>query len=207
MPITEENYPIRGAYFGKLWVSFFISLIIGGVLVLIGIQPAVQAMVLCNKGNCNQGGMSYVLYAFTIFFVIFAFYFLIHAVSMKVNFHYALDDSNISVKKGLFSRQEQYMPYETIQNVWIVQGPLDKMFGIASLRARNAAAASAAATGAAKQTMWSGPSRRDREQEAATVWNNTIDIPGLARQDAETLRDAVLQKMQQNPPADTGAGL
>ncbi len=203
MPITEQQYPIRGAYFAKLWIVFFILLLIAAGFVLYSMQPAADRVV-CGAHGCRNVALGSRFLAG--FGVLIAIVVLVNIIGMKVNFRYAFDDTTIALKQGLFRREEKYMPYVAIQNIFVSRGLLDRIFGIASLKIQNAAALAAGAT--AYTSRWSsGASRNEKQVARATAEKNSIVIPGLSTRDAEALRDMVLQKIGQNPTAGTGAGL
>ncbi len=49
-------------------------------------------------------------------------------------FRYLLTDDEIVVRTGLLFRRERHIPYVRIQDVRMVQGPLQRLFGVAELR-------------------------------------------------------------------------
>lgn len=55
------------------------------------------------------------------------------------SFRYRLDEDEIVLRRVLLFRSERHIPYERIQNLDLVQGPLQRLFGVAEVRIQTAA--------------------------------------------------------------------
>lgn len=79
---------------------------------------------------------------------------------------YVVDEAGISIRSGIVWRSEVRLPRVRIQHTDVSQGPLQRRFGIATLK------------------LYTAGSRYTR-----------IDLPGLSHDDALTLRDALITRI------------
>jgi membrane protein YdbS with pleckstrin-like domain len=78
---------------------------------------------------------------------------------------YGLDDAGISIESGVLWRSQVALPRVRIQHTDVSQGPLERHYGLGTLK------------------LYTAGSRYTR-----------IELPGLAHQDAEALRNALLAR-------------
>lgn len=78
---------------------------------------------------------------------------------------YTIDDSGISIESGVLWRSHVALPRVRIQHTDVSQGPLQRHYGVSTLK------------------LYTAGSRYTR-----------IDLPGLAHDDAEALRNALLAR-------------
>lgn len=116
-------------------------------------------------------------------------------------FHYSIGDKFFEVKQGVFSKKQRNLPYGVIQNVLVKQDWFDRVFGLASLRVENAS------SGGQDTKSFRLALTRTNTEEKVGASGNQVNIPGLKKKDAETLRDIVLKKMKENPIEDSQSGL
>lgn len=108
----------------------------------------------------------------TLIFVIAAFLFFIITISwwlMQKNFSclgYALRQHDVAVQHGWLLQHKQFVPFNRVQNCSISIGPLERRYGLASVRLYTAAADGA-----------------------------DLRIAGLAQTDAENLRAFILNRI------------
>jgi uncharacterized membrane protein YdbT with pleckstrin-like domain len=188
--ITEKNYPIQ-----RLWVF---KSILGSLftLIFVVVYFLISSRLISDDTEMN-------LFAIRIFgpYVILAlgfaiFYFIVTALR-RANFHYFIEEKFLTLKQGILSKQQRHIPYGVIQNLFVKQDLFDRIFGLASLTIENAS------QGAGVLAV---PQRR-QEIEMVGSSGNKVSIPGLTKQNAETLKEIVLQKMKENPVEDSQSGL
>lgn len=118
-------------------------------------------------------------------------------------FHYTIDNNFLSLQQGILSKQQRHIPYGVIQNVYVKQDLFDRFFGLASLSLENAA-------GSGGQSKIFGipvKNSGSKQSEMIGFSGNRVSIPGLSKQNAETLKGILLQKIKENPLADNQSGL
>jgi len=176
--ITEDNYPIT-----KLWIL-----------------KAPIIIILMNVVALFFGYyFPYLVLALPIM--------LIANPLIRANFHYSLDDKFFAVRQGVISKKQRSLPYGVIQNVFVKQDLFDRIFGLATLRVENASQSG----GGAKEHWWNksygSKSTAYGQSEGVGSSGNKVNIPGLKKQNAEELKNYILQKIKENPIEDSQSGL
>ena len=106
------------------------------------------------------------------------------------------------------SKQERHIPYGVIQNIYVKQDLLDRLFGLASLAIENASQGAGSQDGNTTKIFGMTFSNQRRQQtEIVGFRGNKVSVPGLTKQNAEVLKGIVLQKMKENPIEDSQSGL
>jgi uncharacterized membrane protein YdbT with pleckstrin-like domain len=108
--------------------------------------------------------------------------FFINTFIKKQVFHYSLDEQCISVKQGLFSPKQSHIVYSKLQDVFIIQDFLDKILGLNTLIVENASNPS--------------PTANRYINFRIGMAHNKLRIPGLSRNDAEALKQAILSNLK-----------
>lgn len=112
------------------------------------------------------------------------------------NFHYTIDDKFINLEQGILSKSQRHIPYGVVQNIFIKQDLFDRALGLASLSIENAAQGG------------SNTGNYGKDQGRSVGFEgNKVSIPGLNKEDAEVLKNIVLQKMKDNPVESNLSGL
>lgn len=75
---------------------------------------------------------------------------------------YRQEGRGIRIASGLIVRRETVVPYDRVQHIDISRGPIERFFGVATLTLHTAGS-----------------------------YNSTVDLPGLAHEDAERMRDEI----------------
>lgn len=176
---TEKDYPIT-----TLWVfkAPIIILVIGIIGLFFGVW------------------FPYLVIAFP--------YFLIYNPLVRMNFHYSTEEKFFMVKEGIISKAQRNLPYGVIQNVFVKQDLFDRIFGLASLAVENASMGG-------KGFLGSGSGMQsfrlegvgNQQEEGVGSSGNKVNIPGLKKEDAETFKNIILQRMKENPIEDSQSGL
>ncbi len=183
--ITEKNYPITSLWIFKAPIVIVIISVIGLVF---GIW------------------FPYLVIALVVF--------LISNPLIRSKFHYTLDSKYFVVDQGVIKKVHRSLPYGVIQNVFVKQDIFDRIFGLSTLSVENAASAGdlkninkqalvrASAFGGGIAGLAASSS-----EDRIGASGNKVNIPGLKKADAELLKQAILQKMKENPIHDSGSGL
>ncbi|MBU1110728.1 PH domain-containing protein [Patescibacteria group bacterium] len=194
--ISEKNYPVQG-----LWV--FKSML-GSLLLLIFFVP----YSLFSSGPSATGK-----YTVTIFYIViiagFAIFHFIVTILRRTNFHYSIEENFLTLKQGILSKQQRHIPYGVIQTLFVKQDLFDRIFGLASLTIENASQGAGYPSASQRQRVFGLRIGAQQRQQVEMVGfsGNKVSIPGLVKQDAETLKKIVLQKMKENPVEDSQSGL
>lgn len=187
--ITEKNYPVQG-----LWVFKSILLSLPGVIF------AIWFLTFLSGIRKNNTGLNVYLFLYIGIGLIFGF---ILPFLRKLTFHYSIEDTFLTLRQGILSRQQRHIPYGVIQNLFVKQDLFDRIFGLASLTIENASqGAGVQGSGAFAVSV-----ERARSMEIVGFAGNQVNIPGLTKQNAETLKEIVFQKMKENPIEDNQSGL
>lgn len=182
--ITEKDYPIQ-----KRWVikSFF------------GTPFAIIYMAFIMYPGKR---MEYILIEFIFIFLIIGINVIFFILHWK-NFHYSIENKFIIVRQGVISKKQRNLPYGVVQNVFVKQGLLDRLFRLSSLSIENASQGA----GNGIKNIFGITLSGKNQTEAIGSSGNKVSIPGLNKQDAETLKNIILQKMKENPIEDSQSGL
>lgn len=120
---------------------------------------------------------------------------------IRANFHYSLEDKFLSVRQGVISKKQRNLPYGVIQNIFVKQDLFDRIFGLAALKIENAV------QGGEKRKYFRFAMANNQQEDFVGSSGNKVNIPGLKKQDAEELKNNILQKVKENPIDDKQSGL
>ena len=98
---------------------------------------------------------------------------------------YVMSERSLRIRSGLWVIQETTITFENVQNVRVMQGPLQRHFGIASVIVETA-----------------GGSTGGKHQDAATGHQGIIE--GVTQENAARLRDIILAKLRVSSTAGLG---
>lgn len=126
----------------------------------------------------------------------------------RSHFHFSVGEDFFTVRQGIVTRLERKIPFSVIQHIFVSQDLFDRVCGLASLTIENAAQGFAGnQTGVRRilgTTVVYNP--HDGSGEVGSIGSKII-IPGLSKNNAEKLKQILLQKMQTSLPFDSNAGL
>ncbi len=164
--IDIENLPtVKNADFKSLSNKYHsVIMIRSGMLVIIALILMVLAYYFVDIPEINP----YKLHISALVIIIF----IIQLVVSYFGFYkkkYLTREMDILYKTGLFWQEETSIPYVRIQHSEVVQGPVDRMFGLAKLTLYTAGGSS-----------------------------SDLSIPGLSYDNATKLKDFIAQKIQNN---------
>lgn len=183
--ITEKNYPIKRLWIFKLTLKALLILIFLAVLSYFSLPFRFKS----SEANYD---FIYINVGIVSFFI----FHLIIAILRRANFHYSIEEKFMTLKQGILSKQQKHIPYGVIQNIIIKQDLSDRILGLASLIIENASQGAGAFVTKQQSTL-----------ELPIFFENRIIIPGLAKRDAEILKEIILQKIKENPIEDDTSGL
>jgi len=196
--ITEKDYPVQGLWVFKSIRGFLLTLII---LVLF--------FLISNSYENLFSSKNVMLNFYLVIIIASVIFHFIVTILKRANFHYSIEEKFLTLKQGILSKQQRYIPYGVIQNLFIKQDLFDRIFGLASLTIENASQGAGALAVPQKQKVFGMrmSTRRGQQMEMVGFSGNAVSIPGLTKQNAETLKEIVLQKMKENPIEDSQSGL
>ena len=180
--ISEKDYPVQ-----KLWILKMLLISILG--------SAVLGFFLLSEKNDGMALPSFIATFIIIFPVFFG---LISGILRRANFHYSLENKFLTIKQGVISKHQKHTPYGVIQNIIVKQDLFDRLLRLTSLIIENAS------HGGGYQQV---KNRQKHQVETIGFHGNRITVPGLTKQDAESLKKIILQKMKENPIEDGQSGL
>src|SRR5579872_3087217 len=180
-PITEKNYPIE-----KKWI---LKTVWGTLLSLIFFIPAF--IITWIKGAHNISG--YIIYI--SLYLIFVPIHVVIVTLQRTNFHYVLEESFIVLHQGIITKKQRNIPYGVIQNIFVKQDIFDRIFGLATITVENASQGGGNNVRADKIFDIPVNTQKNSQTNSVGFNRNMVSIPGLTKQNAETLKNIVLQKM------------
>lgn len=204
--ITEKDYPVQAIWLIKPIITPLMSLVVMSIMV---------GVVLGLFGFDLDSPMVGLL-TFPLLFAGLMTISFFMTILQRNAFHYFIEDKFLTLRQGVFRRQERHIPYGVIQNLFVEQDLLDRLFGVASLIIENASREDASAleqsgTGILNMLMALHLVRVrgfiPKKKGIVGSSGNKVIIPGLTKANAETLKEIILQKMKQNPPQESNSGL
>ena len=194
--ITEKNYPVQGLWVFKSILGYLFVLLIFFVLYFL------------TSSRLGETGKNSAINFYLIIIIAFAIFHLIVTILRRANFHYSIEDKFLTLKQGILSKQQRHIPYGVIQNLFVKQDLFDRIFGLASLTIENASQGAGALAAPQQKVFGLRVGTQQRQQvEMVGFSGNKVIIPGLTKQNAETLKEILLQKMKENPIEDSQSGL
>ncbi len=189
--ITEKQFPIHGMWILKKSIPF--------IFILLILLPFVLVPDLQDKD----------IQVRLFIVVIYIPLNLLYIILRKKMFHFEAEEHYLTLRQGVFSKQQRHIPYGVIQNVLVKQDLFDRIFGLASLTIENASSGGGQLGTAGQQKIFgmNFSSDKRRESESIGFSGNKISIPGLSKQSAEMLKEIMLQKIRENPIEDSQSGL
>jgi membrane protein YdbS with pleckstrin-like domain len=174
--VTEKIYPVESRWLVKMACSYGFAFLLLGGIILAGVYDARAILGL----------------------IIIVISFLFQVVLARIFFHYTVEDKYLTLKQGVLKKQEKHVPYGVIQNLYIKQDLLDRLFGLASFIVEDAS------QGGKVPVV-----RRNRYKNIQMLGfrGNRVTIVGLKRSNAELLKGVILQKMKENPTENSHSGL
>lgn len=172
---TEKEFPTR-----PIWLlSGMLQIILGYIFVIVFI------FLFYDFGTfVVYGGFMLISMPFT---------FIVTILKLK-NFHFAVEKEYLSLKQGIFSKQERKLPYSVIQNAQVTKTIWDRIFGLTTLVIENAA-------NAGGQVVFQNAKQRQQMQRYMVIGfnGNRIVIPGLYEDEAQKLKEVILAHIVSNP--------
>ncbi len=164
--INIENLPtVNNKDFNPLNAKYHSVLMVrSGLLVIIALVLMILAYYFVDISEINP----YKLHISALVII----FFLIQLVVSYFGFYkkkYLIREMDILYKTGLFWQEEISIAYVRIQHSEVVQGPIDRMFGLAKLTLYTAGGSS-----------------------------SDLSIPGLSYDDATKLKDFIARRIQNN---------
>ncbi len=198
--ITEKNYPIQGLWLLKSILRSLLYLII--------------LMLYFWLSRFSERKDSEISLYISLIFIFATIFQSVITILCRATFHYSIEGQFLTLRQGILSKQERHIPYGVIQNIFVKQDLFDRIFGLASLIVENASQGAGAFTTPQEQKVFGLRIGNQQQQQIEIIGfeiigfsGNKVIIPGLKKQNAETLKEIILQKIKENPIEDSQSGL
>jgi len=186
--ISSATYPIGSRWIVAQALKYIFTSFIYTVVILIwigapGKNSDVSLLSAIGYGSAGQ--------VFLIGVIIFAFIYGAHYIYIflwKRNYDFKFMPEYIFLRTGIIAKSEKHVPYNTLQDVTVSQGVIERMFGLSSVRIENAASGQ----------MVVGRNGRP-------IFNG-IMIPGQTSANAQKITEA-LKNVILSKPSRSGSGL
>ncbi len=142
--------PVEPAY--RNVIRIMTALVVLAVVAGAGVIEVVMHV----KGGMHQGAVLAPVLAFGAFVIVFL------PQRKWRRWGYSGADEQLRVARGWLFRTDTIVPFKRIQHIDVAQGPVERLFGLASLTVHTAG-----------------------------THNSIVTLPGLTRPDAEAMRDAM----------------
>lgn len=185
--ITEKKYPIQGKWILKSISGYLLSYLF---------------VFLIYMGEAGRGIFYLIFITFSAICVI------IYSTLQRKSFHFTVEDAYLTFQQGVLNKSQRHVPYGVIQNIIIKQDLIDRILNIASLVIENASQGGASKQDTQKKIFGITIDNRSNQQISTIGYDGSKTlIPGLTKQDAESLKTVILQKMKEHPLDDSQSGL
>jgi len=130
---TREQFPLSPKKIIKKTIASSVAAVVGLLTILLILVVVLGSAGLGATGSAAQGAFAFlsfsVIFILVLIFVIILLTYLYQRWYFAVYF-YELDNDYIVIKKGPITPREITIPYERIQDVYVDQDLLDRMFGL-----------------------------------------------------------------------------
>ena len=185
--ISSNKYPLTNRWFYSSMVSSFFGTIISSLFIafiFLGYFTKNVSKVDPNYFNDSSVVWKIVIIVLCVFIVLISWS-VISLLLWKGKYKFEFTSENIYYRTGVLAISEKNMPYNTVQDINVKQGIVDRMFGISKVVIENAAQDTYQVRGRSRQLGAKG-----------------ISIEGLqigdANHIADVLRKILLSKNSQN---------
>jgi membrane protein YdbS with pleckstrin-like domain len=186
--VTEKEYPIRNIWLLKHVIASMVLLV---VAVVLRIQP-----------NERIQSLSLLIFSFFVLANIPLILSVFISILRRSNFHFALEEKFIVLHQGIIAKENRNIPYGRIQSVILNQRMSDRILGVASITIEDFSH-----RGRSDIAIDGFVGRGKYRREMIGFLGNRVHIPGLRKNDAEALKERILQKIKENPIEDSQSGL
>lgn len=144
--VSTDTYPISGRWiFAQIITSFFLSIFSVFIVAIPFFSPGE------NGGAALSSyiglGWSDIMWVAPLMVIIFVTLQTIYTLFWINTFSFRFLPEYIFLRTGVIARQEKHVPYNTIQDVSVGQGIVERILGIATVKIENAAGAQFVPTG------------------------------------------------------------
>lgn len=127
--LPEGSTLVRELRPSSSWLAYrYLQVLVGLLNQFIGV--GVMAVVLVTK--LGKGGVLLALLLGVIELFVVGFALVVARVDYDLR-HYLVGDRSLRVAQGAWKREEVTLSYANVQNIEVMQGPLERMFGFKSL--------------------------------------------------------------------------
>jgi uncharacterized membrane protein YdbT with pleckstrin-like domain len=187
---TEKEYPVEDNWILKTPVNFLLATFILIFMIVPFLLP------LLFESDEAVFAIAAVVGMIFISMLVLGVLATIVAFLSRDNFHYSIDDEFMIFQQGIISKQQKNLPYGVIQDLILSQDITDRLFDLASLTIENASFSGGQVV-----------ARSGGGRAMIGFMANTAVIPGLTKQNAETLKNILLAKMKEFSNKSSGSGL
>lgn len=181
--ITEKEYPIQNIWLLKQSIPLVVTLFLYAIFVVI--ITNINILVIIFKITWIVHCLIFI--AVSLAPTIYTF--------LRFNFHYSINEEGMRFYQGVFVKKQRAVAYESVKNISVHQTFLDKVFRLASVTIDDYSNDGRSWMDADGYVEIYGRYANSR-YEVVGIMGNRINIPGLKKEDAENLKEFVLQKMR-----------
>ena len=128
--ISSNTYPIVGTWFAQQMITWLLTSVLYSGLI---------SFYFFYGTNALLGSDMFLPVFLGLFVVIYVFH-LIYMVLWRTAYSFSFLPDYIVTKQGIIAKRENHLPYRSVQDVWVSQGIMERVLGIATVRIENAAA-------------------------------------------------------------------
>lgn len=144
--VSADTYPISGRWiFSKIITSFFSGIFFAFVIAISFFSPGKSG----GAALSSYVGLTWsdIMWVAPLMAVLFVTLHTIYTLFWINTFSFQFLPEYIFLRTGVIARQEKHVPYNTIQDVSVSQGIVERLLGIATVKIENAAGAQFISTG------------------------------------------------------------
>lgn len=143
--LFQRQFPLDHRKFWKKMVEKILSLIVLAIVVavVVGLIVAIIAAATNKASGMSDGTIiigAIIFFAFTLFLTFLAYGLYVKEYIKR--YYYDANENFITIKKNVFTPTEIHIQYQKIQDVYVDQDLLDRLFGIYDVHIASATASS-----------------------------------------------------------------
>ena len=138
--ISTETYPILGRWmYAKILGIILWSFVISFFIIITIFVPEENNSTSLGESLGFNTDIPHIFFYSIIIAIIFSLFRIVYLIVWKHNFKFEFTPEYIFTYQGFISTEEKHVPYNTIQDVIMNQGVIDRLLGLYNVFIQNAA--------------------------------------------------------------------